>query len=1250
MITFLTVSCSEMELRNEELSAKLKQDQDNVDAQFEIQELNGKCADFVSEKEKIERQLSETENIVKEKEYVINDCNIYIENLTEQINERTEEVLSLTEKLQNISSIESKDEEIANLQAELAVLNDNNEKLEALQADLVESQKKVELLEKENEEKDVAMINLDDELSNVKQLYNAVNANMAEYNQQISNLQADLANRNKEIIEFVKIMKNIKASLHSRGSPLSEFIEVKEDSNELSWDHGYEEILEPTKNFIEKLVDDNLEKSKQLDVDKSAHIKYLDDRVEELENVLEEKENLIEKEQSVMQSYLNSYTAEIQMLRQEVSTSQQDKKMTEEKLNKAMAAIQGFVTENLKLSQAAAEKEAELGNERQRLTKESDLLVLENERLKAELAESSENCLESAAKTFYMQKGLNKASREFSKSLEDYRAKFDTVLVAWRTGLESCHLLRARLEELATFMQNILDGEGEAEDLNFSCLSIDMRDLLQKSIDESRLLSASILAGQTSVLEEMSIIGLELHTEDLEGLGEETWTVPSVDVSVFEGADGTPEETVPKSEYDCLLLELRDNLKKRRLAEEELEKVKSNLDRTSESRDSAAKSRIPVADGSVKSRARSGSRRRKTLTKIPGPTAVSDDGDWSEPDKEESRRRIGLDEETDDLGVTGARAGGRSSDEQPVQDAETGVEIRRERGRVERLRSDLAASQRNETELIKQLKQVQSEFGACSKSLEKCKKELKKKQELASKIEGKSQQIDGENDQQRLIIRNLETEKTGIERRLASANEMIEKLNKAVDWWKSECRRFQQEFEVVGSVAGEEAEIKYQQLVVKYNNLVKELEQLKQEAKLKSEENESYKEKLELLEVEKELLVDQHELESLKSKYQKKKAEVNKLRGTNVLLEERCAELEEVVRVNDMKLSSKDENLSTAELLLKELNEDNKVLKEDTAQLSVRNTELTTELKQLKESFNNYRQEFSDEIIQNKVNEVETKMKVQGEGMRKLAEELLRVEAERKHLESRLETREDLLKTAEKEIGILKESVSGEKYKTEELGKTLENMRRNISKLEEEKIIKESLEVEFVKIQKQLMLLKEKLRQVESSKKLSDERCASAEKVLKTLTSESFNENKENCETVGGGYNLSKHELETVLQHSRPSSRRQAGSLGLSSLDNMNNVSTSARSSLPAQVTASTCCSHLEELQGVKVERDAALAKLKSTRSHLATAAEKLSLSNKKKKEMEKELCQQLSKTHKVLRKTKANLENFSAAGGGGEL
>ena len=84
---------------------------------------------------------------------------------------------------------------------------------------------------------------------------------------------------------------------------------------------------------------------------------------------------------------------------------------------------------------------------------------------------------------------------------------------------------------------------------------------------------------------------------------------------------------------------------------------------------------------------------------------------------------------------------------------------------------------------------------------------------------------------------------------------------------------------------------------------------------------------------------------------------------------------------------------------------------------------LRSELNQLKTEFESYRQQFSDEIIQNKVNEVETKMKLQANGMKKLAEELLRVEADRKLLENRLETRADLLETAEKEIGILKESV-----------------------------------------------------------------------------------------------------------------------------------------------------------------------------------------------------------------------------------
>merc|ERR1712204_45832 len=66
-------------------------------------------------------------------------------------------------------------------------------------------------------------------------------------------------------------------------------------------------------------------------------------------------------------------------------------------------------------------------------------------------------------------------------------------------------------------------------------------------------------------------------------------------------------------------------------------------------------------------------------------------------------------------------------------------------------------------------------------------------------------------------------------------------------------------------------------------------------------------------------------------------------------------------------------------------------------------------------------------------------------------------------------------------------------------------------------------------------------------------------------------------------------------------------------------------------------CDLSTQLQQVKTERDAALAKLRATRSTLSTTTEKLSNSNRRKKEVEKAICRQLSKTHDVLRKTKEN-------------
>merc|ERR1711892_918503 len=103
--------------------------------------------------------------------------------------------------------------------------------------------------------------------------------------------------------------------------------------------------------------------------------------------------------------------------------------------------------------------------------------------------------------------------------------------------------------------------------------------------------------------------------------------------------------------------------------------------------------------------------------------------------------------------------------------------------------------------------------------------------------------------------------------------------------------------------------------------------------------------------------------------------------------------------------------------------------------------------------------------------------------------------------------------------------------------------------------------------------LRKGVHKLEKSKKLTEDRCHSAEKVLKTLSADSFSLDKENQKS-----NLSKLELETVLLHSRPSSRRQ----GLSSLDH--NTSSALTTSIP--INTPLCCTHMADLEQVKLERN----------------------------------------------------------------
>ena len=95
----------DLETKNQELTEKLKESNDNTDAKFEIVELKQKVDELECEKVKLVASNDENVKYIADKEYVISDCNIYIENLTEQLNEKTEQLDNLSDKMQNNSTI-----------------------------------------------------------------------------------------------------------------------------------------------------------------------------------------------------------------------------------------------------------------------------------------------------------------------------------------------------------------------------------------------------------------------------------------------------------------------------------------------------------------------------------------------------------------------------------------------------------------------------------------------------------------------------------------------------------------------------------------------------------------------------------------------------------------------------------------------------------------------------------------------------------------------------------------------------------------------------------------------------------------------------------------------------------------------------------------------------------------------------------------------------------------------------------------
>ena len=115
-----------IEAENNELKERVKENKDNKDARLEVVELKQKIEDLETANESMDQ-------IISEKEAVIMDCNVYIENMTGQLNQKTEELVEMNERVLNNSTMNTKDEEIASLQAEIGLLHDIKSRERALE-------------------------------------------------------------------------------------------------------------------------------------------------------------------------------------------------------------------------------------------------------------------------------------------------------------------------------------------------------------------------------------------------------------------------------------------------------------------------------------------------------------------------------------------------------------------------------------------------------------------------------------------------------------------------------------------------------------------------------------------------------------------------------------------------------------------------------------------------------------------------------------------------------------------------------------------------------------------------------------------------------------------------------------------------------------------------------------------------------------------------------------------------------------
>ena len=492
----LTEQLAEKDKQVEDLQSKVEKLQQEVEqARCEVEEADGYNFTVVEASKQHAREL-------EQKDAVVRDCRTYIDSLTDQVNSRSEEleqaqekllkydqlqeeveqlqeqldvkqseveklereveekqgeVEVLQEKLLNSSQLQARDEEIAGLQAELALtpregepdeemeeqldrirfLEDQLQMKNNLEECLKEEKEKVSDLESELVNKVEVQQRLEEELTSLKALASQLEAGreeaetmkaekMVECNKQVTDLRQDLNKRNEQVLGFVQKLKEIKNSMKQKGGRSTTPIDLDANcgsTESLDWD--YEGILEHSTEFIQRLVgetedvpdvDERLEELEREKQEREMRVRSLEEEIlEKDENVAELRKALetSEVEQEELMAYLNSRLGEIRQLKEEMEAVKESKVIWEQKLQKSLTAIQGFVIENQKLQEKVAREEE------RRLEVEEEV-----SKLKEQIVKEGEQASKGGGMRVNQAVALSKQREQFAERLAVYRGRY----------------------------------------------------------------------------------------------------------------------------------------------------------------------------------------------------------------------------------------------------------------------------------------------------------------------------------------------------------------------------------------------------------------------------------------------------------------------------------------------------------------------------------------------------------------------------------------------------------------------------------------------------------------------------------------------------------------------------------------------------------------------------------------------------------------------------------------------------------